>query len=108
MRLRLFLAKSLSYSSDNWQVVGKKVHLPSITPTTIPNIGYGGFGWSIRVACIVSVKDLQVALFKQDVLINVYALDDKGYCTLIPDGGSIDDYQIIIYPTSKIDEHKTA
>lgn len=97
MKLQLFLNHLQDYSSDNWKVSLIKKQLTCSTSTTVPNVGYGGFGWMIKVACVEGINDLKVALYRDDVLLNTSTLDQLGTCVLIPDGGEAADYRVNIF-----------
>lgn len=94
--LRLFPSRLLNYYSDNWEVTGHITHLPSITPTTIPNAGYGGFGWALRVY-EKEGSDITVELYRDTQRVQRQTVDNGSECVLIPDGGEPDDYQVRIF-----------
>ena len=97
MKLQLFLGLSAAYSSDHWKVSWTKRQLPSSTNTVVPHIGYGGYGWDFSIACSQGINDLKVDLFFKDKLLETSKVDLMGKYTLIPDGGTLDDYRVSIY-----------
>jgi hypothetical protein len=97
MKLQLFLGRASKYTSQNWTVSVDKVNLSSITPSTVPGMGYGGYGWNVNIASTADLEDVKVSLHKNEDILNSYQLDADGRCIIAPDGGSIDDYRLTIY-----------
>ena len=98
--LKLFPSKLRNYYSDNWEVTGYVSHLPSITPTVIPNAGYGGMGWALRIF-EKDGFDILVELYKNAQLIQKQVIKNGDECVVVPDGGKADDYEIQIHRVVK-------
>lgn len=90
--LRLFPGRLLNYNSDNWEVIGHITHLPSVTPTTVPNAGYGGYGWALRIF-EKDGSDIWVELFKNGQPVHKQKIQNGNECILVPDGGIPDNYE---------------
>lgn len=95
MRLTLFPAIDFDYISDRWRVRGYKSHLSSLTPTTIANAGYGGFGWIIT-PFIHDNSNILITLYKSDVPILSQLIENGEECILLPNGGIVDEYRIVL------------
>lgn len=96
MKLQFLFGHSSTYSSKNWQIKLEKANLPSVTPTSIQRVGYGGYGWLLTIASTIQLYKLIVDLYKHKEKIGSYTLSNTGECMLYPNGGVIDDYKIII------------
>lgn len=86
-----------NFSDDNWNVVVTKKQLPSETVTSVPNCGYGGFGWLISInSRFYDCNDFVVILKKYDSSYEFTGVRTVSDFLLIPDGGSVNEYYIVV------------
>lgn len=102
MKLQLRPHITPIYISDNWNIKIKRMNISSVTPTIIPNIGYGGYGWALSIFhSTIKLDNIKIGLYRNNILINTYKPDKKGKCIMSPDGGTPDEYRIMLYKVKK-------
>lgn len=85
-------------NNEFWKIIKLETHLSSQTNTSIPHVGYGGIGIILEInSQFYKYNELEATIYKNNS--NYFYKSDiapNNKCTLIPMGGDLNDYSIVI------------
>lgn len=96
-------------NTEFWKVKKSETHLQSKTDTAIQQAGYGGVGILLEVnSQFYSHNELEVTIYKNNSSYSYKTdISSNNTCVLIPQGGELNDYSIVIEPKRiDLDTHR--
>lgn len=102
-------ATNFEIDTEFWKVKKSETHLPSKTDTAVQQAGYGGVGILLEInSQFYSHHELEITIYKNNSAYSYKTnVSSNNTCVLIPQGGELNDYSIVIEPKRiDLDTHR--